>query len=830
VLARQPGVREALAMVREDVPGRPVLTAYLVRGEGEEVSAAGLRERLAAVLPEYMVPGAYVVLDRFPLSAVGKVDRRALPAPSRGALQEGYVAPRTPLEEVLAGIWEEVLGIDGVGVEESFFELGGDSILSIQAISRARQRGLALTPRQLFENPTIAGLARVVESAGAEPGAAARDTDAASAEFPPAGPDLEAPGSPAADGGEVEDVYPLTPMQEGMLFHTLYAPGSGIYVRQSVFVLEGPLDDRSLERAWQGAVARHEALRAGFAWEGVRRPVQRIHREARVPFGRTDWSGLDPADARARLEAHLTEDRARGFDLARAPLMRLELFRLGEEDHRLLWTNHHVITDGWSLSMIFRDVLALYTAYARGEETPRLDPAGRYRDYVAWLERQDRSRAESYWRAALAGFGAPTRLPLPKAGGQDGADGVAGSARAAFPEAAMRSLRELTVRRGVTMNTLVQGAWALLLSRYAGEDDVVFGAAVSGRPVELGGVERTVGLFINSLPVRVRVDSAAPVGEWLAALQERQAEAREFDYAPLVEVTRWSEVPEGEALFESLVVFDNTPAARAAAEPVEGVAQTDYPLTLAADAAGGTLSLDLRYDRGLVEADAAERLVGHLRAALQAMAADADGRLSEVSLLSGAERGRVVEEWNATAADFPRACIHELIAEWTGRMPDAPAVVFGDEALTRAELQRRADRLAHRLRRLGVGPETRVGVCLERSAGMVAAVVAVLRAGGAYLPLDPAYPPERLRHRRATWASPRETASSSSPPPASTPRCSRWSWGWRAAGSCWWGPARSWRRGRTCSASSATAASTPPRSPLPPSPSFRTRSSPSCAC
>ncbi|MET0398428.1 MAG: non-ribosomal peptide synthase/polyketide synthase, partial [Longimicrobiaceae bacterium] len=754
-LAAHPQVREALALVREDVPGRRVLTAYVVPEEGEEIAAAELRERLAAGLPEYMVPGAYVVLERFPLSAVGKVDRRALPAPSRGAVEEGYVAPRTPLEEVLSGIWAEVLGMESFGVEESFFALGGDSILSIQVISRARRRGLALTARQLFENPTVAGLARVVESAGAEP-AAAQETDAASSAFPLSGLDREALDSLVGGDGEVEDVYPLTPMQEGMLFHTLYAPGSGIYVRQSVFVLEGPLDDWALERAWQGVVARHEALRAGFAWEGVHRPVQRIHREPGVPFGRTDWRGLAPADVQARLETYLTEDRVRGFDPACAPLMRLELFCLAREEHRLLWTTHHVIVDGWSLSLIFRDVLALYTVYARGEATPRLEPAGRYRDYVAWLERQDRSRAESYWRAALVGFDAPTRLRLPKAAGHDGGDGITGSAKAVFDEAAMRPLRELAARRGVTMNTLVQGAWALLLSRYAGEDDVVFGAAVSGRPAELPGVEATVGLFINSLPVRARVDSTAPAGEWLEAFQERQVRAREYEYSPLVEVKKWSGVPDGEPLFETLVAFDNFPVVRASGEAAGGLRvrgaagmdQTDYPLSLVAHAAA-TLTLDLRYDRGLVEAETAERMAGHLQAALEAMAASPERPLAAVSLLREAERAQVVEAWNATAAAFPRACVHDLFAEWAARTPDAHAVTIADQVLTCAELQSSANRLAHRLRRLGVGPEARVGICLERSAEMVVAILAVLRAGGAYVPLDPAYPPERLRHMLA---------------------------------------------------------------------------------
>ncbi|HLL46198.1 MAG TPA: condensation domain-containing protein, partial [Longimicrobiaceae bacterium] len=491
-------------------------------------------------------------------------------------------------------------------------------------------------------------------------------------DFPLAGLDQAAVDRLLGNGRGIEDVYPLSPLQEGMLFHSLYAPGSGVYVGQFGFVLDGPLDAPALERAWHAAMARHEALRAGFAWDGLPRPLQVVRRGAELPFRVEDWRGLDAAGRRERLERCLEADRAAGFDPARAPLTRLALFRLGEAEHQLVWTHHHLILDGWSLSLLLRDVLAAYAALVRGE-SPQGARGGRYRDYVAWLERQDRSRAERYWREALAGFGAPT--PLPAAGAVRPAGEERGQGVAALLLSAERThaLRERAREWGVTMSTLLQGAWGLLLARYAGADDVVFGATVSGRPAELAGVEETVGLFINTLPVRVRPAGGATLREWLRELQAEQVEAREHGYAPLVEVQGWSEVPAGEPLFESVVVFENYPVDQALAEAaslpgglrVRGSfarEQASYPLGLAAQATA-QLAMEVRYHLARIEADAAERLSGHLEAVLEAMAAGPGLRLGEVWLLSGPERVQLLEEWNATAAAYPRAAFHEMFAE-----------------------------------------------------------------------------------------------------------------------------------------------------------------------
>ncbi|MET0396637.1 MAG: non-ribosomal peptide synthase/polyketide synthase [Longimicrobiaceae bacterium] len=549
----------------------------------------------------------------------------------------------------------------------------------------------------------------------------------------------------------IENIYPLAPLQEGMLFHALFAPESGVYVGQFGFVLEGPLNVQALDQAWQGAVARHEALRAAFAWEGVPHPMQVIRREARVPLRVEDWRGLDEAAQQVRLGEYLAHDRVQDFDLKRPPLMRLALFRVAEEEHQLVWTHHHLILDGWSLSLLFRDVLGFYSAYAEGA-TPQVGTGRRYGDYVAWLAQQDRGRAEAFWRGALAGFDTPT--PLPGVRAQAGEGRGHGAAKLALTHERTRALQEQARRWGVTPGTVVQGAWALLLSRYTGEEDVVFGATVSGRPPELPGAEEAVGLFINTLPVRVRLEPEAPLEEWLGRLQREQVEAREYEYAPLAQVQKWGEVPAGEGLFESLVVFENYPIDQAVRElasrpgglrvrTTRGIEQSNYPLVVVARS-GAELTVEIRYDRSRVDDEVAERLAGHLEALLEAVAEHPGRRLSGLSLLRPGERAELLAPHGAAA--FPQACVHELFAWQAERTADAAAVVYEGETLTYAELERAANRLAHHLRARGVGPESRVAVCAERSAELVVALLGVLKAGGAYVPLDPSYPRERLGH------------------------------------------------------------------------------------
>ncbi|HLL46031.1 MAG TPA: condensation domain-containing protein, partial [Longimicrobiaceae bacterium] len=556
-------------------------------------------------------------------------------------------------------------------------------------------------------------------------------------------------------GRVVEDLYVLSPLQEGMLFHSAYAEGLDPYVSQFGYVLAGRLDVAAFRRAWAQAVAAHPVLRTAFVWEGLQRPLQVVEPRVEPPWRVEDWSHLGEVARESALERYLEADRAEGFALSLAPLMRFGLFRTGPEEHRFVWSSHHLLLDGWSIPLVLRGVLGAYEALARGAPA-RPAPARPFRDYVAWLERQDLAAAEGFWRQSLRGFGAAT--PLAASLGRRAVPGETGPAHGEgwvrLPEALSARLEELARTRQLTLNTLVQGAWGLLLWRYSGEEDVLFGATVSGRPAELEGVEEMVGMFINTLPVRVQVSPPAEAARWLGALQAAQVEARQYDYAPLARVQGWSEVPRGGALFESLLVFQNYPV-EAGARGGEGALQvlpagtwerTSYPLALVVVPAR-ELRVVAKYHADVFDAGTVERMLGHLRVLLEGIAAEPQRRVGELELLGPGERHQVVQEWSgAREGELPAVgLVHELIRVQAQRSPGAVAVVHEGETLTYAELEGRANRLAHHLRGLGVGPEVRVGVCVERSVELVVALLGVLKAGGAYVPLDPAYPAERLR-------------------------------------------------------------------------------------
>nr|QEO74620.1 condensation domain-containing protein [uncultured bacterium] len=554
----------------------------------------------------------------------------------------------------------------------------------------------------------------------------------------------------------VEDLYPLTPLQQGLLFHTLYEPEAGVYVEQLSCLLRGRLDARAFERAWRQTIARHAVLRTAFVAKDLAEPLQAVLKSVKLLCAQEDWRVLPRAEQEERLTAYLEEDRRRGFDLSKAPLMRLALVRLADNEYRFVWTYHHLLLDGWCVPLVLREVFAFYEAAARGREVS-LERHRPFRDYIAWLRRQDVSQAESFWRETLKGFDAPTPLGVDRAEGDltkrsAGLDPY-GEQKDSLSAETTSALQLLARRHQLTLNTLVQGAWALLLSRYSGQRDVIFGVTVSGRPAELAGVETMVGPFINTLPLRVRAEPREPLVLWLKRLQAQQVEMRQYEYSPLVEVQGWSDVPRGVPLFESLLVFENYPADASLFDLPEGLSvgeirkieKTNYPLTLLAGPAAELL-LHLSYDRRRFADAVVSRVLGHLKTLLAAFASDPDARLGDLPLLAADERRQLIVGWNDTAREYPQgsATLHELFERQAAATPDASAVVCEDGELTYGELNARADRLAHRLRSLGVGPESRVGVLMERSAAMVVALLGALKAGGAYVPLEPAYPRERL--------------------------------------------------------------------------------------
>ncbi len=556
----------------------------------------------------------------------------------------------------------------------------------------------------------------------------------------------------------IEDVYPLSPMQEGLLFHSLYAPQGGLYVEQVQNLFTGALDVEALRAAWERVQERHAILRSSFRWEGLRRPLQVVQQQAASPWEAQDWRGLSDAEQTEKLEAFLSADRDRGFELTQAPLMRMTVVRLGESEWQFVWSFHHILLDGWCISLLLQEVFQFYEGY-RQDQVVELPRTRSYRDYIGWLQQQDLGAAESYWRRRLAGFQSPTQLAV---GSADRSDETRrhGEQNLELSTEATKALETLARDQQVTLNTVVQGAWAVLLSRYSGERDVVYGVTVSGRPAELAGVEQMIGLFINTLPLRVQVESGVQLGTWLQRLQVEQAEMRQYEYSPLVEVQGWSEVERGVGLFETLLAFENYPVTAVTGE--ESVSdsevkyeqewameRTNYPLTMLIGP-GERLILRALYAEPRYDAETIKRVLSHLEQVLVSMADGAQQQVGDLRMLSASEARQVVEEWNETGREYRReACIHELFAEQAARRPDAVAVIHEQEQLSYGELNQRANQVAWRLQELGVGPEVVVGICVERSVAMVVGLLGILKAGGGYLPLDAEYPQERLEYMLA---------------------------------------------------------------------------------
>ena len=550
----------------------------------------------------------------------------------------------------------------------------------------------------------------------------------------------------------VESVYSLSPMQKGILFHSVYEADPAMYFQQHCYTLHGELDVPVFRRAWQKVIERHAILRTAFVWEGLDEPLQVVGKKVNLPFEYHDWRDVPAEEQQVRLETLFQSDRARGFDLARAPLMRLCFIHLADQSYKFVWSFHHVLLDGWSLPLIFKDLFVCYDAFSRGRQMD-LEPSRPFQDYITWLEQQDLLSAENFWRKSLQGFTEPTPLGVERKSEQP----LDSAQRYAEQETAMSAdvvtaLQKTARRHQLTMNTLMQGAWALLLSKYSGVEEVLFGSVVSGRPADLQGVENIVGLFVNTIPARVRLQPDASLVSCLERLQLNQIEARQYDYCSLTEVQGWSDVGRGLPLFETILAFENFPIQRSQEESsgeikIQGgsiFGPTNYPLCLAIDP-GPELPMALSYDRHRVDDATVTRLLGHFRTLLEKIAENPECRVSELTLLTEVEEQQLLVEWNNTQAPYAdRKGAHELFEEQADHAPESVAVVWKDQSLSYGELNKRANQVAQYLQRLGVGPGNVVALGIQRSPEMVIGLLGVLKAGAAYLPLDLAAPPQRL--------------------------------------------------------------------------------------
>ncbi|MBM9623345.1 amino acid adenylation domain-containing protein [Streptomyces zhihengii] len=727
-----PGIAQAAVLVREDHRGIRRLVAYLVPDGGDRAgeAVAEARGRAARALPEAMVPSAVVALDGpLPLTPNGKLDTRALPEP-RWTAQGGSAAPTTPAEALLAGLFADVLGLESVGVHDSFFELGGDSIVAIQLVTRARAEGLTVSPRDVFRLRTVAALA-----APAAERQSARVPEAFALVAMTAGERART----GAGLGELYDVLPATPLQEGFCFHAAVDEGGADgYTVQDVLELSGDVDAEALRAAAGRLLDRHPLLRACFRRDPGGRTVQVVPARVTLPWSTHDLSGTDGA----AVEEIAAAERAAGFDLGTPPLIRAALVRLSAERSLLVLTLHHIVADGWSLALLLRELL---DGYRPGTPAPAAAPDTAYRAHAAWLAGRDREQARRAWAEALAGYDpGAARLPVRPAAGEERGS-VTVTLGAAETSALTGRLRTL----GLTPATAVQGGFALLVSDLTGGYDTVVGLTVSGRQAPVDGVGTLVGLVANTVPARLTWRPEQPLAEVLARFQEQQADLLDHQYLGLADIQRAA--GRGE-LFEAFAVVENQPAAGEPADPRGLVRLTGshvrdavhYPLALTV-VPGERLEFTLEHDPARLDARAARRLAARLSALLGQLAADPAVPAGRLAAQSAGERRDTLALLAGPVGPAADGTLHEAFAAQARRTPGATALVTGGAATSYAELDTRARALARMLAARGAGPGAVVAVAVPRSAATVAALLAVLRTGAAFLPLDDRHPADRLR-------------------------------------------------------------------------------------
>jgi amino acid adenylation domain-containing protein len=735
-LRQHPAVAQTAVIVRGDQPAEKRLAAYVVRNENSmEDGGRALREYLRSRLPEYMVPAAIMELESLPLTSNGKLDRRALAriVPAENRDETTYVAPRTPFEEVLANSWAELLRVERVGIHDNFFELGGHSLLVTQVVSRVRKEfSVELSVRALFETPTIAGLARRIDDARL---GATQET------------------IPALRRVERRQPAPLSFAQQRLWFIDQLEPGSAVYNVPLALRIEGQLNRKALQWALQEIVNRHEVLRTRFPQQGGV-PVQQIEAEVEIRIEEIDLAGMDKAGREEAAAGKAGEEAGISFDLAQGPLVRVKLVRLGEEDHVLLVTMHHIVSDGWSTGIMLKEFSHLYEAGCRGEESGLPELPVQYADFSIWQREWLRGavleRELEYWKQRLGGVQA---LEFPADHGRPAVVSHAGG-NSGFKvgRELLWELKKLGREQGTTLYMTCLAAWQALLYRYTGQEDIAVGSPIAGR--RWAETEELIGFFVNTLVLRSEVSGEGRFSDLLRQVRETTLEAYAHQDVPFEKVVEEVE-PERDLghtpLFQVMFTLQSSPfvemrvgGIRLTPFPVESeTAKFDLALTLTEEKE--ELAGWLSYRRDLFEAGSMERIIRHYCMLLGGMVERREEKIGDMPLLEEGERRQLLVEWNRKEVEYPGETLVEMFERQAGKTPRAVAVSYEERQLSYAELNERTNQMGHYLRKLGVGPEMRVGICLERGLEMVVALLGVLKAGAAYVPMDPGYPRERLQ-------------------------------------------------------------------------------------
>jgi len=736
-LERHTAVRQAVAIAWEHKPGLKQLVAYIVPQSGAQPSGSELREYLREKLPGYMWPSAFLTVAELPLTRSGKVDRAALPMPAieRLELATDYVPPRNPIEEILAAIWSEVLGVERLGIHDNFFDLGGHSIIAMRLISRLRDAFDSDFPlRKLFEHPTVAELAEAVAA--------------------------------EAQGDQIRQSQSLAPApidrrnvpsfaQERMWFLHQLDPCSAAYNMPAAVRLRGQLNLPALQSSFNEILRRHESLRTSFALnEGQIIRCVENYKSSRLVI--EDFATASESDREARLWEMAQAEAQQPFDLSQPPLWRLRLIRLQTDEHVLLLTLHHIIADGWSLALFVRELARLYAGLVSASPAPLAELAIQYGDYAAWQRQQMASgRLDSevaYWRGQLSSelpvLSLPTDRPRPAVQSYQGSS-VAIDIRRDLRD----KLQEVCRREDATLFMCLLAAFNVLLHRYSGQDDILVGVPVANRNHR--NVEGLIGLFTNTLVMRVALQRGATFRELVRQVRAVALGAyahQEIPFEKVVESVRPERALSHAPLFQVAFTVQNMPLP---ALELTGLTlqlmnvdnrTAKFDLTFVVEESEEGLSIAAQYNADLFDEATAIRMLNHYAVLLQSAVTNAGQAISDLPLLTPGERRQMLDQWNATTADYPRHTLPQRFEAQVARTPEAVALHWAGEQVSYAELNRRANQLAHYLRRQGVGPEARVGVCVERSVEMVVGLLGVLKAGGAYVPLDPAYPNDRLEY------------------------------------------------------------------------------------
>ncbi|QLE48410.1 amino acid adenylation domain-containing protein [Nostoc sp. C057] len=734
-LSQHPHVQVSYVIAREDTPGDKRLVAYIVPQPQVTLTISELRSNLKEKLPDYMVPSAIVILESLPLTPNGKIDRRALPAPEPSSeLLEKYVAPRNPIEEILSLIWQQVLKVDLVGRHDNFFELGGHSLLATQLISRVRSSlKVELPLRSLFAAPTIAELSHNIQQLQQQ--------------------DLELAAPPILKRAENAET-PLSYAQQRLWFLDQFEPNSASYNIPFGLRLVGTLNVAALQQSLIEIIHRHEALRTNFITVDGQ-AAQIIQTQPNWSVAVVDLKHLPLTEQKTAAQKLVQEQAFLPFDLAHDALIKATLMVLSSTEQWLLVCMHHVVSDGWSIGVFVQELQVLYNAYSQGESSRLLPLPIQYTDFAIWqrqwLQGEVLQNQLSYWKQQLAN--APTFLPLPT----DRPRPAVQTFNGAYLEFALSSeltqrLLQLSQQQGVTLFMTLLAAYNTLLYRYTGQTDILVGTPIANR--DRTEIEGLIGFFVNTLVMRTDLSKNPSFNELLPRIREMALSAyahQDLPFEMLVEALQPERDLSYTPLFQVMFVLNNAPTSEIELSeltvsdlPIES-AIAKFDLTLSMENTSTGLVGGWEYNIDLFDSNTIERITGHFVTLLEAIVANPQERISQLSMLTASEQQQLLVEWNDTSVDYPQdKCIHQLFEEQVERTPDAVAVVFENQQLTYHELNCRANQLAHYLQSLGVSADVLVGICVERSLEMVVGLLGILKAGGAYVPLDPEYPQDRL--------------------------------------------------------------------------------------